>query len=85
MIKYTNNGKTTIISELKPEHQCRLLQLIGLSLKQPKSIQYNFTGALEAFTALTPREKRNEIKTWITVMEGILNGKRCEENKKVKV
>ena len=85
MIEYTNNGKTTVISEVDPEHQCKLLELIGLSLKQPKSVQYDFTEALEAFTNVAPSDKRGEIKAWITVMESILNGKTYKENRKAQV
>jgi len=86
MIEFTNdNGTTTIISEVEPEHQCKLLQLIGLSFKKTKTIQYEFTEALEAFTILSPEDKRKEIYSWIEVMEGILDGKECKENKEVKV
>ena len=88
MIEYINNGTTTVISEVSPEHQCRLLQLIGLSLKKEKSVQYDFTEALEAFTILSPKDKRREINTWIAVMERILNRSQCEhskENQKIKI
>ena len=88
MIKFIKNGTTTIISEVLPEHQCRLLQLIGQSLKKEKTIQYEFTEALEAFTVLSPRDKRKEIDSWISVMERILEGSKCEqskENQKTKI
>jgi len=86
MIEFTNgNGTTTIISEVSPKHQCRLLQLIGRSLRKTNSLQYEFTEALEAFTALAPKDKRQEMEAWIAVMEDILNGKRREEIKEAKV
>jgi len=82
-IEFTRDG-TTIISEVKPEHQVRLLQLIGQSLRKKKEIQYDFTEALEAFTVLSPQDKRKEIHAWMTVMENILNGNTNEKNQKNK-
>jgi len=84
-IKYIRDGKTTIISEVAPEHQCRLLELIGLSLKVSKPVLYEFTEALEAFTSLAPKDKRKEINAWVSVMENILNRREHEENKKSKI
>lgn len=81
MIKYINNDTVTIISELEPEHQCILLQLIGESLRKEKVVQYQFNEALKAFTILSPSDKREEIDSWINVMKGILS----EESKTIKI